>query len=789
MENTTEVQTMPACDVTRISGIEDGKRIESRLLEERIQKIVAEGARNLHIEANGQHGLGGRLWVSRSEAVNVRITGSPGQRIGSMGNPGTTIVVDGPGSDDVGWLNGGANIIVRGNAGNGVCNAMAQGRVAIGGNIGARGMTMTKHNPRFSAPELWVLGGVGDYFAEFMAGGTAVICGHDAQDPTNVLGYRPCVGMVGGRVFVRGQHQGFSQGDAKLVPIDDTMWAWLETHLATFLADINKADLLPALAVREDWQCITARGPYEKTGASRKSISAFRRDVWDKELGRGGLVGDLTSIDRSPIPLIVTGELRRSVPVWYNRKFAAPCQSSCPSGIPVQERWRLIRAGQVDEAVDLALAYTPFPATVCGYLCPNLCMEGCTRTIQRMKPVDITQLGKASLKAKTPALPELTGTRVAVMGGGPAGLSVAWQLRMQGIEATVYDLEPTLGGKIASAIPESRIPSEVLDAELARMREVLPHVHLKQKPGKDDFQQIVADHDFTVLATGATKPRRIPVPGNELATTALDFLRAARTNDAKPGKSMVIIGAGNVGCDVATEAARLGCETITLIDIQQPAAFGKEKHDAEAVGATFRWPCFTKEITKEGLVLTTGECIPADTVVFSIGDAPDIDYLPDTIAVERGYVTVNNIGQTTNAKVFAIGDIVRPGLLTQAIGAGRAAAAAITDMATGKRPVSDTREMIDYARIKLEYFDPRVTSFDDVSQCGDACVSCGACRDCGICEGVCPNGAITRRQVAPGKGRDGFEMVCNPERCIGCGFCAGACPCGIWTMEENTPLE
>lgn len=270
MENTTEVQTMPACDVTRISGIEDGKRIESRLLEERIQKIIAEGARNLHIEANGQHGLGGRLGFRAARPSTCASPGLPGQRIGFHGQPRHHHRGRRPRPDDVGWLNGGATIIVRGNAGNGVCNAMAQGRVAIGGNIGARGMTMTKHNPRFSAPELRVLGGVGDYFAEFMAGGTAVICGHDAQDPTNVLGYRLCVGMVGGRVFVRGQHQGFSQGDAKLVPIDDTMWAWLETHLATFLADINKADLLPALAVREDWQCITARGPYEKTGASRK---------------------------------------------------------------------------------------------------------------------------------------------------------------------------------------------------------------------------------------------------------------------------------------------------------------------------------------------------------------------------------------------------------------------------------------------------------------------------------------------------------------------------------------
>ena len=138
-------------------------------------------------------------------------------------------------------------------------------------------------------------------------------------------------------------------------------------------------------------------------------MAAFREDVWDRELGKGGIVGDLTQVDRSPIPLITTGDLRRFVPVWENRKYAAPCEASCPTGIPVQERWRLVREGRMDEAVDLALAYTPFPATVCGYLCPNLCMTGCTRGISSMASVDVKQIGKASIKAGVPDLPPLSG--------------------------------------------------------------------------------------------------------------------------------------------------------------------------------------------------------------------------------------------------------------------------------------------------------------------------------------------------------------------------------------------
>lgn len=772
-------------DVIRISGMEEGERVRSRILEERIQRAVQDGARHLHIEADGQHGIGGRLWIAQQEPVHITIHGPVGQRVGAMGCDGTFIEVMGPGTEDAGWLNAGADILIHGNAGNGIANAMAQGRVRIAGSIGARGMTMTKHNPRFTMPELWVLGSVGDYFAEFMAGGTAVICGHAPQSPANVLGYRPCVGMVGGRILVRGPHDGFSQADARLAPIDDALWQWLEAGLMSFTSAINRPELLPALIRRNEWQCIVARSPHEKTGKPRLGMDAFRRDVWEKELGAGGLVGDLTSIDRSPVPVITTGELRRFVPVWENARHAAPCQSSCPTGIPVQRRWQLVRDGLVDEAVDLALAYTPFPATVCGYLCPHLCMDGCTRNLQRMKPVDVTVLGKAGAASAMPQLPRLTGTRVAVVGGGVAGISVAWQLRMQGIEAVIHDMDAELGGKVSSAIPESRIPRGVLEAELARVRKVLPHIHLSRRLTREEFEQLRADYDFVVLATGATAPRMLPVPGKELAQTALSFLRDAKAGKAHVGQRVVIIGAGNVGCDVATEAARLGATSITLMDIQKPAAFGKERDEAEAAGAVFRWPCFTRAITPQGVELTTGEILPADTVIFSIGDAPDLGYLPDNIATARGHVSVNELQQTTDARVFAIGDVVRPGLLTQAIGAGRKAADTIVAMAQGQRPVSDTRTVVDTSRIKLEYFDPRLDGSGTLQQCGEACASCGTCRDCGICEGICPQGAISR--VDLGQGR--FEMRADGGKCIGCGFCAGACPCGIWDLVENTPLD
>jgi NADPH-dependent glutamate synthase beta subunit-like oxidoreductase/glutamate synthase domain-containing protein 3/NAD-dependent dihydropyrimidine dehydrogenase PreA subunit len=777
-ESTNEQQSI------RITGVEDGHRLESRVLEERIQQAVHNGARRLEIEAFGQHGIGGRLWPAGEDPVHVTIKGSPGQRVGAKGFPNTRIEVMGPTSDDVGWLNAGAEIIVHGHATNGVANAMAQGKIYVAGNVGARAMTMTKHNPRFDPPELWVLGSVGDYFAEFMAGGIAVVCDHAGQDPENVLGYRPCVGMVGGRVFFRGPHKGFSQVDAKLVPISDQDWQWLTEGLHDFLEKTRHTELLEGLCHREDWQLLVARSPLEKATVPRRSMAAFNREVWEKELGAGGMIGDLTDIDRSPISVIPTGHLRRFVPVWENRKYVPPCEASCPTGMPVHERWRLIREGRVDEATDMALSYTPFPATVCGYLCPNLCMEGCTRQAMHMVPLDVKQLGQASVDAKLPALPALSGKRVAVVGGGAAGISVAWQLRQKGHEAVVFDTAKTLGGKIESVIHGSRIPQEVVSKELARIRQALPHVHLQQRLTTEDVEQLKVDYDFVVIAVGAQRPRIIPVPGKERMIPAMAFLLQSKQDQAQVGERVVIIGAGNVGCDVATEAHRMGAKDVLLIDVQEPASFGEERKAAEAFGARFRWPLFTKAVTEDGVELTTGEVLPADTVIISIGDQPDLDFLPESVATERGFIVVNDLNQTTDSQIFAIGDAVKLGLLTDAIGAGRKAAAAISDMLLGKRPKGDARRMIDYSRIKLEYFDPRMMTFDGIKGCAGQCSSCGSCRDCGICVEICPQAAISKQEKSNGD----FELVVDPEKCIGCGFCAGGCPCGIWDLVENEPI-
>jgi len=592
--------------------------------------------------------------------------------------------------------------------------------------------------------------------------------------------------MVGGKIFFRGPYKEFSRSDARLLTISDKDWNWLRTNLKAFLKAISRKDLYDELAGdRQAWQQLVALQPHEKDSNKRISMAEFHSNVWNNELGKGGLIGDLTDIDRGTIPIITTGNLRRYIPSWENQKYLPPCQAGCPAGIPVQKRWELIRSGHMEEALDLALKHTPFPATVCGYLCPHLCMEGCTKTRHYLPAVDVSVLGKASSTLQEPEPSPATGEKIAVIGGGPGGLSVAWQLWMNGHEVTVFDRADSLGGKMADAIPHSRFPKDIFEKEVERIASKVSYQKLDKDLTRNKFMEIRDSHDSTVIAVGAQVPRVLKIKGHARASSALDFLRLAKMDAVTVGATMVVIGAGNVGCDVATEAHRLGAQDITLIDIQKPASFGKEREEAEKIGAKFLWPVTVKSISTKGVELEDGRILKADTVVFSIGDQPDLSFLPETVAVDRGYIKVDTSFETSERNVFAIGDTVKPGLLTDAIGAGNTAARAIDARLKGSDDSFDRLPVIDTRTVKLEYYDPRVRPGDELQQCSLTCASCGSCRDCGVCEAVCPQQAISRRDLQ----QTGYEYVVDETICIGCGFCVGACPCGIWELKENEPLE
>ena len=162
-----------------------------------IEHAVEKGETDFEIAASGQHDIGGPLWNKAGKALTFRVN-NPGQRVGAMCLPGTEVLVDGPAPADVGWLNAGGRITVRGDVGDTAGHCAAAGVIYIGGRAGTRSGSLMKHDPLYDPPELWILKNTGSFSFEFMGGGKAVVCGCGCEGLPSVLGDRPCVGMVGG---------------------------------------------------------------------------------------------------------------------------------------------------------------------------------------------------------------------------------------------------------------------------------------------------------------------------------------------------------------------------------------------------------------------------------------------------------------------------------------------------------------------------------------------------------------------------------------------------------------
>ncbi len=771
-----------------LKGNKDGIRTPSRVLEEEIQEAVERGARELHIIADGQHGIGGRIWP-RGETVKIIIEGPVGQRLGSMGMFGTGIVVKGSVSDDVGWINCGANITVLGDVTNGAHNAGAQGILYVQGGGGARCDTMTKHNPKFDPPQSWYFRDVGDTFAEFKAGGNAIVCGVNPRNPKNILGYRPCVGMVGGVIYFRGPIEGYSEEDVKLLDMTELDWQWLITNMKPYLKAIDRLEYYDELTKSPgDWKKLIPYTPQEraKRATFKMSLSEFRSSIWEKSVGKDGIFAEYINHPLTVLPYITIGQDRRYKPVWNNQKYAPPCEFNCPSGIPTQKRTQLIRADKLKDALELVLQYSPLPATVCGEICPSPCMEACTRA-RLDQPVNIKDLGKASLDAKAPKPAVKTDKKVAIIGGGPGGLSAAWQLALKGYTINLYEMEEKLGGKLEYCIPKDRLPQEILNKELDRFKEIGVYVHLGVNVDKEKFEEIYKNHGAVVVACGAHEPRKMLIEGVEDMVTAYDFLKRINLGEKLDlkDKQVVVIGAGNVGMDAAAQAFLCEAKEATAVDIQEPAAFGKELEIAQSYGTKILWPKFTERYNKKEkkVYFKDGTSLEADLVIISIGDMPETDFLPHDVDTHKdGWIKADEAGHTSDPKVFAIGDATMLGLVTHAIGHARKASDAIHALLSGRsyyRPAP--KPVVPYEKIKDVYYEVCKGEPFAMAPEADRCMSCAICRDCHMCEATCYYGAISRKENEDGS----YEYVVDENLCIGCSFCAGICPCGIWEMEPH----
>lgn len=765
---------------------EPNKRLSTQELLQIIYEKMNEGYTSFEITASGQHNIGGPLWSEDGTTLDFKVI-NPGQRIGSMGMPNTRITIEGSAPADVGWLNSGAEIILKGDGGDTTAHCAASGKIFVGGRVGTRSGALMKHDPKYPAPEFWILKNTGSFSFEFMGGGTAVVCGLDCEDIESVIGSRSCVGMVGGTIYVRGNVCGLSD-DVYLIDIDENDKDFLKKGLKEFLTKIDRKDLTEKLCDFSQWKKIVAKTFEERKANHLIPMKDFRLNVWSKEVSGndgGGIFSDVYEDDFKVYPIVNKGDHRLRYPSWDNYTQSAPCESHCPIGIPTQKRINLIKEDKLKEALELMFEYTPFPACVCGNLCPNLCMEECSRGYVD-EPIKFDALGMMSRDVIVPRAQTTKDKSIAIIGAGVAGLSAAWLLKNQGYSVTVFEQDKEIGGKLRQVIPFERLSKECLEAEINRIKNSGINFNLNTTLTKELFKDIETKYDAVIVACGAHNPVVIPFEGHERLIKGLDFLKNVK-NGSKPnlGDKVVVIGAGNAAMDVIIEAYNCNAKEVTAIDIQKPAAFDKEIQRCKGFGAKILYPCFAEKVTDKGVILKDGTLLEADSVIISIGDRPKFDFLEPSMLDERGMLRLNEYKQTINEKVFAAGDAIKQGLFTNAIADGNKAAKNVINFLTGKDlDTFDTMPQLPRDKVKTEYYQglsPLKVQETDAWDEKDRCMSCGLCRDCEFCLQACPEQAISKFKDINGN----TIYASNEERCIGCGICAGVCPCGVWNMKDN----
>lgn len=763
-----------------INSLMNNKRLSTQELLQIINEKIKEGFSEFEITASGQHNIGGPLWSNDGTPLEF-IVRNPGQRVGSMGMPGTKIIVNGSAPADVGWLNSGAEIIVKGDGGDTTAHCAASGKIFIGGRVGTRSGALMKHDPKYSAPEFWVLKNTGSFSFEFMGGGVAVVCGVDCENYDSVIGARSCVGMVGGTVYVRGTVRDLSD-DVYLMDLNDDDCCFLQNGIREFLSKIEREDLLELLLDFSQWRKIVAKTYEERQASHLIPMKDFRLNSWVE----GGIFSDVYEDDFEVAPIVGKREHRLRYPVWENHTYCAPCEYNCPIGIPTQKRINLIKDEKLKEAVELVLEYSPFPASVCGNLCPQLCMEECNRELVD-EHIKIDALGVMSRDVEVGEFASTKDKSVSVVGAGVAGLAAAWQLKKMGYNVAVFEQDKEIGGKLRQVIPQERLNKSTLEAELSRMKKSGIIFHTDSKLDKETFNYVKDNSDAVIVACGAHSPVVLPVEGNHLLIKGLDFLKAINDgNHPQIGKKVVIIGAGNAAMDVVIGAYKMGAESVVAIDIQKPAAFDKELNHAKSLGAQILYPCFTEKIDENGVYLKDGRFLEADSVIISVGDRPNLEFLEQEFLDERGFLKVNKYKQSeVDPKIFAAGDVLKQGLFTNAIAEGNRVAKNIDHMFNGDELEDfSMAPMLPRDRVKSVYYQglsplkvQQINAWDEKNRC----MSCGLCRDCEFCLQACPQQAISK--YVNDKGQTVY--VSNEERCIGCGICAGVCPCGIWKMHDN----
>lgn len=447
----------------------------------------------------------------------------------------------------------------------------------------------------------------------------------------------------------------------------------------------------------------------------------------------------------------------------------APCQLNCPARTDCQGYVGLIANGEYDSAIKLIKNKIPLPASI-GRVCPHPCEKACRRKNVE-EPINIAQLKAFAADIdlnKESYLPDVmvrTGKKVAIIGGGPAGLTAAYYLNIMGHSVTVYDMMDKMGGMLRYGIPQYRLPKEVLDKEIAIIEKSGVKLVNNVKLGKDfTIQSLKAENDAVIVAVGAWKSSSMRTPGEDLEGVygGIDFLRAViQGNSPEIGERVAICGGGNTAMDACRTAVRLGAKEVYVIyrrTRNEMPADALEIDEAEEEGVIYKF--LTNPISFNGengklksvtlQVMELGEPdasgrrrpvpvegkteeIPLDSVILAIGQKLVQGDVSELQLNDRGNIEADPDFFTTNLDgVFAIGDATNRGasIAIEAIGEADRCAKAVDAYLNGQSldtrvPYISKRDesTIDYsdrekqARLNPKVLDPEVRNknFDEVS--------------------------------------------------------------------------
>ncbi|EWT05706.1 glutamate synthase [Intrasporangium chromatireducens Q5-1] len=512
------------------------------------------------------------------------------------------------------------------------------------------------------------------------------------------------------------------------------------------------------------------------------------------------------------------GPVRASRPVYVD--LLPPCNAGCPAGENIQAWLALVRDGEPERAWRELTVDNPLPA-VHGRVCYHPCESACNR-LELDAAVSIhgveRYLGDLAIERgwqfERSAPP--SGRRVLVVGSGPSGLSAAYHLSRLGHDVVVRDNAPEPGGMMRYGIPAYRLPRDVLDAEVGRLRALGVRFEQGHRVTDLEAERHEGGFDAVFVAVGAHLSKRVEIPNMDARRVldAVTFLRAVESGEQEPLHGTVAVyGGGNTAMDAARVAKRVGATDSVIVyrrSRAQMPAHEEEAVDAEEEGIRINWlrtiagmgegdlTVEVQELDEHGRPHGTGrfETLAADTVILALGQESDTGFLHGVPGVEfdDDVVRVSPATLMTGAAgVFAGGDAVpSQRTVTVAVGHGKRAARSIDAYLRQTAPSQAPKHpLASFERLNLWYFgdhdrreqpelDPatRTTGFDEVVagltpqeaafEAG-RCLSCGNCFECDGCLGSCPEDAV----IKLGKGqRYRFDYTA----CTGCGSCYRQCP-------------